>query len=162
MEMIMNTIDTVLVVVDIVEAIIALSQREDVRKLTAKFQQVVQAAIIVIGLASIVMICLSVSIVQAIYREWQAVLPVALAAFREGYNGESSVALIEASDQPSIVMPAVPVKPSTAKLRSDCQTAGIKWRNAHGKNKHLTVPEMLIVLEQADVTIGLVSRTHAA
>lgn len=31
-------------------------------------------------------------------------------------------------------------------LRKICQQQGIKWRNAHGKNKHLSKPEMLAAI----------------
>ena len=33
-------------------------------------------------------------------------------------------------------------------LRQECQQAGIKWRDAHGKNKHLKKAEMLVALQQ--------------
>lgn len=35
-------------------------------------------------------------------------------------------------------------------LRQQCQEAGIKWRNAHGKNKHLKKAEMLAALQQLE------------
>jgi predicted secreted protein len=35
-------------------------------------------------------------------------------------------------------------------LRKLCQASGIKWRNAHGKNKHLTKREMLALLEAVE------------
>jgi hypothetical protein len=34
----------------------------------------------------------------------------------------------------------------TEQLRQQCQQAGIKWRNAHGKNKHLKKEEMIAAL----------------
>jgi hypothetical protein len=37
-------------------------------------------------------------------------------------------------------------------LRKQCQQAGIKWRNAHGKNKHLKKAEMIEALQQLRVT----------
>jgi len=33
-------------------------------------------------------------------------------------------------------------------LRQQCQQAGIKWRDAHGKNRHLKKAEMLAALQQ--------------
>ncbi|WAL59637.1 hypothetical protein [Thermocoleostomius sinensis] len=36
----------------------------------------------------------------------------------------------------------------TEQLRQQCQKAGIKWRNAHGKNKHLKKAEMIAALQQ--------------
>ena len=37
-------------------------------------------------------------------------------------------------------------------LRQECQQAGIKWRDAHGKNKHLKKAEMLVALQQLKQT----------
>lgn len=33
-----------------------------------------------------------------------------------------------------------------AELRQACQQQGVKWRNAHGKNKHLTKGQMIAAL----------------
>jgi hypothetical protein len=38
------------------------------------------------------------------------------------------------------------------RLRQQCQQAGIKWRNAHGKNKHLKKAEMIDALQQLERT----------
>lgn len=35
-------------------------------------------------------------------------------------------------------------------LRQQCQQAGIKWRDAHGKNKHLKKAEMIEALRQLE------------
>lgn len=35
-------------------------------------------------------------------------------------------------------------------LRQQCQQAGIKWRNAHGKNKHLKKAEMIEALQRLE------------
>jgi hypothetical protein len=35
-------------------------------------------------------------------------------------------------------------------LRQQCQQAGIKWRDAHGKNKHLKKAEMIEALERLE------------
>jgi hypothetical protein len=37
-------------------------------------------------------------------------------------------------------------------LRQQCQKAGIKWRNAHGKNKHLKKAEMIAALQRLEQT----------
>jgi len=37
-------------------------------------------------------------------------------------------------------------------LRQQCQKAGIKWRDAHGKNKHLKKAEMIAALQQLERT----------
>jgi hypothetical protein len=54
-----------------------------------------------------------------------------------------------------LLLPAAPVKvePNWAEmnpqqLRQYCQQRGIKWRNAHGKNKHLGKREMVEALGQ--------------
>jgi hypothetical protein len=154
METTVNIVDAILSIADVIEAVAAFSQRSDVRKFTAKSQQITQGLITMIALVSTVLIGLSLGIAQAIYREWKAVWPIAVAAFHEGYNGEVLVvAAIEALDKTPAIE-AVPTKPSTAILRSDCKAAGIKWRNVHGKNKHLTAVEMRTALKLAQSTIG--------
>jgi hypothetical protein len=35
---------------------------------------------------------------------------------------------------------------TAVQLRKECQTRGIRWRNAHGKSKHLSKAEMLAAL----------------
>jgi hypothetical protein len=40
--------------------------------------------------------------------------------------------------------------PPVELLRQQCQQAGIKWRNAHGKNKHLKKAEMIAALQQLE------------
>ncbi|MDX2212309.1 MAG: hypothetical protein SFY66_03375 [Oculatellaceae cyanobacterium bins.114] len=58
------------------------------------------------------------------------------------------------------VSPKPTQEPTTARrkstpveeLRKQCQQAGIKWRNAHGKNKHLKKAEMIEALQQLRVT----------
>lgn len=44
------------------------------------------------------------------------------------------------------VIPIAPATPTSAELRRQCQAAGIRWRNAHGKGRHLTKTEMLTAL----------------
>lgn len=41
---------------------------------------------------------------------------------------------------------SVTVKPTAAELRKMCEKAGIKWRHAHGRDRHLTKGEMLELL----------------
>lgn len=70
-----------------------------------------------------------------------------------------------AAEQPTIaltdsIVPFVRPQPKTAtvakmdwqslnpyQLRTECSLQGIKWRNAHGKNKHLTKAQMVAALE---------------
>ncbi|MBW4474203.1 MAG: hypothetical protein KME45_28080 [Stenomitos rutilans HA7619-LM2] len=46
-------------------------------------------------------------------------------------------------------------------LRQQCQEAGIKWRNAHGKNKHLKKAEMLSALQQLEQSRRLEEKKRA-
>ena len=39
---------------------------------------------------------------------------------------------------------------TSAELRRQCQNAGIKWRNAHGKGRHLSKGEMIAALQEFD------------
>jgi hypothetical protein len=73
METTINIVDAILSIADVIEAVAAFSQRSDVRKFTAKSQQITQGLITMIALVSTVIICLSLGIAQAIYREWKAV-----------------------------------------------------------------------------------------
>ncbi|NJL36923.1 MAG: hypothetical protein HC840_06300 [Leptolyngbyaceae cyanobacterium RM2_2_4] len=64
-----------------------------------------------------------------------------------------------------------PKKPAQRKptpvelLRQQCQKAGIKWRDAHGKNKHLKKAEMIAVLQQLErikrVTVSQAEPTNS-
>ena len=49
---------------------------------------------------------------------------------------------LEVANQPELDLAAMP----NTELRKRCQSAGIKWRNAHGKNLHLSKLEMLTAL----------------
>jgi len=40
--------------------------------------------------------------------------------------------------------------PSVEQLRQECQKAGIKWRHAHGKNRHLKKAEMIEALKRLE------------
>ena len=54
----------------------------------------------------------------------------------------------------TFVEPVKPAKRSLSpveQLRQQCQQAGIKWRDAHGKNKHLKKHEMLEALKALNV-----------
>jgi len=39
---------------------------------------------------------------------------------------------------------------TSAELRRQCQDAGIKWRNAHGKGRHLSKGEMIAALQEIE------------
>ena len=54
--------------------------------------------------------------------------------------------------QPSVqVVPPAPKRSPVEQLRQQCQQAGIKWRDAHGKHKHLKKQEMLAALQASNV-----------
>lgn len=44
------------------------------------------------------------------------------------------------------VIPIAPATPTSAELRRQCQAAGIRWRNAHGKGRHLSKAAMIAAL----------------
>ena len=47
----------------------------------------------------------------------------------------------------TLVIPTAKAKqPTTAELRRQCQAAGIRWRNAHANNRHLSKAEMIAAL----------------
>ena len=48
-------------------------------------------------------------------------------------------------------VPQAPIasqKPSNAELRNLCKLNGIKWRNAHGENRHLSSKQMITALQE--------------
>lgn len=50
-----------------------------------------------------------------------------------------------------IVLPPAKPRSLVEQLRQQCQQAGIKWRDAHGKHKHLKKAEMLAALKASNV-----------
>ncbi|XGW00885.1 MAG: hypothetical protein ACAF41_33460 (plasmid) [Leptolyngbya sp. BL-A-14] len=60
-------------------------------------------------------------------------------------------ALRELSPQPSVQVVPSPKRSPVEQLRQQCQQAGIKWRDAHGKHKHLKKHEMLAALQASNV-----------
>ena len=64
----------------------------------------------------------------------------------------SAPALQELSPKPQVqtVTPS-PKRSPVEQLRQQCQQAGIKWRDAHGKHKHLKKHEMLTALKDSNV-----------
>jgi hypothetical protein len=58
-----------------------------------------------------------------------------------------AMAAIIAEPVATLVVKVEAPKPVTsAELRRQCQAAGVKWRNAHGKGRHLTKGEMIAAL----------------
>ena len=47
-------------------------------------------------------------------------------------------------------------------LRQQCQQAGIKWRDAHGKNRHLKKAEMIAALNQLEASKQATPSTQSA
>jgi hypothetical protein len=46
----------------------------------------------------------------------------------------------------AVVKVEAPKTMTSAELRRRCQSAGIKWRNAHGQGRHLSKGEMIAAL----------------
>jgi hypothetical protein len=68
-------------------------------------------------------------------------------------SGSLSTSTPKSVPQTSIVQESSATKRNptpTERLRQQCQQAGIKWRNAHGKNKHLKKHEMIEALQQLE------------
>jgi hypothetical protein len=152
MERLMGTIDAALVVADVIEAFAAFFRRAAVRQLGRKSQRLAQGAILLLALVSTVLVWLSIGAIKAVYESWVAALPIAIAEFQAGYaTTDAQVAVSEAVDAIAEITPAsVPTKTISRvqQRRQQCQAAGIQWRNAHGKHKHLTMQEMQAALEQ--------------
>ncbi|XGV95584.1 MAG: hypothetical protein ACAF41_22930 [Leptolyngbya sp. BL-A-14] len=69
-----------------------------------------------------------------------------------------------AQPQTTVSEPDSPTKRKLSpveQLRQQCQEAGIKWRNAHGKNKHLKKAEMLAALQQLEQSRRLEEKKRA-
>jgi hypothetical protein len=71
-------------------------------------------------------------------------------------ESESAIVLVDVEYVSPVVTsvpaPSAPVVDMSAKLCTDelrrlCQKRGFKWRNAHGKGKHLSKSEMIELLE---------------
>ena len=62
----------------------------------------------------------------------------------------ATVPAVMAAPVATLVIPVSPATLTSAELRKQCQSAGIKWRNAHGASKHLSKAEMLAALQGMD------------
>ena len=65
----------------------------------------------------------------------------------------SAPALRDVSPKPTVptVQSAPKSRSPVEQLRQQCQQAGIKWRDAYGKHKHLKKVEMLAALKASNV-----------
>jgi hypothetical protein len=72
-------------------------------------------------------------------------------------NMAQPATITRSSRYPQGVVPkptqTTPKKPSVLNLRNLCSTNKIKWKNAHGKNRHLTQNQMISVLEDKGLTL---------
>jgi hypothetical protein len=142
METIINTVDTLLSIADLIDIIAQFAQQEAFRKAVVMIQSILKVLIRLIGWLAIMLIYWNIIGIQAIYRNWKTTLPVAIAAFQAGYAGVEPA---------NIVTTTPPVQPSpsrTQQLRQACTKAGIPWRNAKGRSKHLSLREMEAALSQ--------------
>ncbi|MBE9033486.1 hypothetical protein IQ266_27530 [filamentous cyanobacterium LEGE 11480] len=142
-----NLIDSTMGVIDFVEAMIRFSQREAVRHQVKRSIAIGHSILLSLGLLAIIVLCFVIVAVQAIYRQWREILPVAIATFKEGYYNKT------VSDISMTVIELTTATPTKAKtktqyLREACTAAGIQWRNIRGKNKHATIVQMQQLLNQ--------------
>jgi hypothetical protein len=153
MEMMMNAVDGVFTIAEVVDTIAQFFQREDVQRFMNQSKRVAQASLMVTALVATVLFWFGWCGVKVIYRAWAMALPLATVAFQEGYAGieageTASEILAGSVDVVISVEPAV--KPLSQQLRQQCKEAGIQWRNANGRNKHLTVGQMQAALAEAE------------
>lgn len=153
MEMMMNVVDGIFSIAELIEEIKGFFQREDVQQALVKGQQIGRSVVLVVALVATVMFWFAVCGVKAIYRAWAVALPVAIEAFREGYAGiqadvQATRLVLPTSVEAAASMDVVEAtaKPLSQQLRQQCQAAGIRWRNANGRSKHLTVKQMQAAL----------------
>jgi hypothetical protein len=145
MATLINTVDALLSIADLIDIITQFTQQKAIRKAVVVSRSILKALIRLIGWLAIVLIYWSIIGIQAIYRNWKTTLPVAIAAFQTGYAG------VEPANIVTPVVTTLPVPPSpsrTQQLRQACTQAGIPWRNAKGRSKHLSIREMEAALSQ--------------
>jgi hypothetical protein len=145
METIVNTVDSLLSIAELTDTIAQFAQQEAFRKAVVMIQSILKVLIRLIGWLAIMLIYWSIIGIQAIYRNWKTTLPVAIAAFQAGYAGVEPANIVT----PVVTTPPVQPSPSrTQQLRQACTKAGIPWRNAKGRSKHLSLREMEAALSQ--------------
>jgi hypothetical protein len=145
METIINTVDTLLSIADLIDIITQFTQQKTIRKVVVVIQSILKALMRLIGWLAIMLIYWSIIGIQTIYRNWKTTLPVAIAAFQAGYAGVEPANIVT----PVVTTPPVQPSPSrTQQLRQACTKAGIPWRNAKGRSKHLSLREMEAALSQ--------------
>jgi hypothetical protein len=155
MKILMDTIDAALVIADLIEAIAMFCRRKAVRQFGQKSQRIAQATILLFAILITAILWLSICAIKAVYQSWAEALPDAIAAFQAGYvAADAPVAILKADtavDPIGVISPELmPVKTVSRvqQRRQQCQAAGIQWRNAHGKHKHLTMQQMQAALDR--------------
>jgi hypothetical protein len=153
MEMMMNAVDGVFAIAEVAEMIAQFFQREDVRRFMDQSKRVAQASLMVTGLVATVLFWFGWCGVKAIYRAWDTALPLAIVAFQEGYAGiqtGEAVSEVVAATVDVVISVEPAAKPLSQRLRQQCKEAGIQWRNANGRNQHMTVEQMQAALAAAE------------
>jgi hypothetical protein len=80
-----NTVDSLMRPIDIVEAIIGFCRREDVRRYTMRGFEILKTLLFCFFCLAVAAFWLAIAGVKIIYREWKSAWPLAVAAFQEGY-----------------------------------------------------------------------------
>jgi hypothetical protein len=82
---IINTVDSLMRSIDIVEAIVGFCRREDVRRYTTRGFEILKTLLFCFFCLAVAAFWLAIARVKIIYREWKSAWPLAVAAFQEGY-----------------------------------------------------------------------------
>jgi hypothetical protein len=82
---IINTVDSLMRSIDIVEAIVGFCRREDVRRYTVRSFEILKTLLFCLFCLVVAAFWLAIAGVKIIHREWKNAWPLAVAAFQEGY-----------------------------------------------------------------------------
>jgi hypothetical protein len=80
-----NTVDSLMRPIDIVEAIVGFCRREDVRRCTMRSFEILKTLLFCLFCLVVAAFWLAIAGVKIIHREWKSAWPLAVAAFQEGY-----------------------------------------------------------------------------
>jgi hypothetical protein len=82
---IINTVDSLMRSIDIVEAIVGFCRREDVRRYTTRGFEILKTLLFCFFCLAVAAFWLAIAGVKIIHREWKSAWPLAVAAFQDGY-----------------------------------------------------------------------------
>jgi hypothetical protein len=98
-----NTVDSLMRPIDIVEAIVGFCRREDVRCCTMRGFAILKTLLFCFFCLAVAAFWFAIAGVKIIYREWKRAWPLAVAAFQEGYC--SSLQSAQSRSSPSRKQP---------------------------------------------------------